>query len=160
MPKPNKEPNEGSNRRLKISPQKRFKNSGFTLLEVLISTIILFLFITMASQAFSQAAQSSLKAERAVKVASLVPLLMENIRGKILAVDTLGDVGGQGQMLDMQYQWQAKILQRKAPASRFDPSTMDFKDYKKRFNLWSVEVVITLGKYQRSWQYEEISWFK
>ncbi len=147
MPKPNR-------------ARKSAKHSGFTLLEVLISSIILFLFITMASQAFSQAAQSSLKAERAAKVASLVPLLMENIRGKVLAVNTLGDVAGQGKMLDMQYHWQAKLLERKRPASRFDPSTMEFKDYKDRFNLWSVEVVVTIGKYQRSWQYEEISWFK
>jgi type II secretory pathway pseudopilin PulG len=160
MPKLNRQLNKELNKGLSLSTGKRVKNSGFTLLEVLISSIILFLFITMASQAFSQAAQSSLKAERAVKVASLVPLLIENIRGKILDVDTLGDFGGQGQMLDMQYHWQAQLLQRKAPASRFDPSSMELKDYKDRFNLWSVELVVTLGKYQRSWQYEEISWFK
>jgi prepilin-type N-terminal cleavage/methylation domain-containing protein len=135
-------------------------NRGFTLLEVLIASIILFLFITMASQAFSQSALSSRKAERAVKVASMVPLLVETIRGQILAVDTPQDVGGEGQMLEVGYQWQAKLIHRKPPAARFDPAHMEFKTYDDRFNLWSVEVVVSIDTYQRSWIYEEISWFK
>ncbi|NQZ06000.1 MAG: type II secretion system protein [Algicola sp.] len=135
-------------------------NRGFTLLEVLIASMILFLFITMASQAFSQSAQTSRKAERAVKVAAMVPLLVETIRGQIMAVDTPQNVGGEGQMLEVQYHWQATLIHRKPPAARFDPSAMEFKTYEDRFNLWSVEVVVSIGTYQRSWLYEEISWFK
>jgi prepilin-type N-terminal cleavage/methylation domain-containing protein len=139
--------------------QKR-NSQGFTLIEVLIASTILFLFLAMAAQAFSQSAQTSIKAERAAKVAALVPLLVENIRGDIHADKSPSDKHGQGAMLDMTYQWRASLLERKAPVERFDPSEMEFKTYQDRFNLWKVDVMIVAGSYQRNWQYEEISWFK
>ena len=133
---------------------------GFTQIEVLIASTILFLFLAMASQAFSQSAQTSIKAEREAKVAALVPLLIENIRGQIHADKTPRDKVGQNTMLDMNYQWRATLIDRKPPVERFDPNEMEFKTYEERFNLWKVDVMIVDGTYQRNWQYEEISWFK
>jgi prepilin-type N-terminal cleavage/methylation domain-containing protein len=139
---------------------QKFNKKGFTLIEVLIAGIILFLFITMASQAFSNSAVASLKAERAAKVAALVPLVVENIHNQIDLVNKRSDASGTGAMLDMEYHWVAKLLQRKPPPYGFDPSTQEFKDYEDRFSLWSVSITVTVGAYQRSWHYEEVSWYK
>lgn len=134
--------------------------AGFTLIEVLISAVILFMFLALASQAFSQAAQSSLKAERAAKVSAAVPLLLETIKQDIMAARSPQGVKGSGVFLDLDYRWQAKLIQRKAPVRRFDPSEMEMKDYAERFNLWQVDLQVGLGSYQRNWQYEEISWYE
>lgn len=136
------------------------RNQGFTLIEVLIASMILFLFLAIAAQAFNQSAMASRKAERAVKVAAVVPLLVENIRHEIVAAKSEVGQSGGGSLFDMAYQWQAKLLSRARPPKRFDPDEMAFKEYDERYNLWQVDVTISSGSYQRSWRYEELSWHK
>ena len=138
----------------------RFRRAeGFTLIEVLVAALILFLFLSLAAQAFSQSAESSRRAERTAKVSAMVPLVVENIKGQIQAAEGVEFVQGTGGMLDVEYQWQAQLVLRKAPPPRFDPSEMEFKTYEERFNLWEVTLKVNLGSYQREWIYEEISWY-
>lgn len=135
---------------------------GFTLIEVLIASLILFLFLALAAQAFSQSAMASVKAERAAKVAAVVPLLVENIRHEIVAARSANEQAGEGVLFDMNYQWQAKLLDRTRPPRRFDPGEQEFKVYEERYNLWQVDVTVgnLAGNYRRTWRYEEISWHK
>lgn len=134
------------------------KAAGFTLIEVLVASIILFMFIMMASQAFSQSAQSSLKAERAVKVAGIVPLLVDNIKSEIFAAKTLADVVGEGHFQQVNYSWKATLVERKPPIEGFDPLLLDFRSYKDKYNLWRVDLTVSVDKYQRHWVYEELTW--
>lgn len=133
-------------------------SQGFTLIEVLIASVILFLFLALAAQAFNQSATASRKAERAAKVAALVPLLLETIRAEIIETKQANDQTGQGVLFEMGYQWQAKLLERTSPPRRFDPDEAEFKDYPDRFNLWQIDLTVTDKTYQRTWRYEEISW--
>ncbi len=135
-------------------------NQGFTLIEVLIASVILFLFLALASEAFSQSALSSRKAERAAKVAAIVPLMIENIRVQIVEAEQVSDLGSEGVLFELNYAWRAKLLKRLKPPRRFDPDENEFKEYDERFNLWQVDVTVGEGTYQRSWQYEEVSWHK
>ncbi len=135
------------------------KIKGFTLIEVLLAAVILFMFLTMASMAFNQAANASLKAERAAKVAAIVPLLTQNIKEVILRSRGTSE-SGQGQFGQMAFRWKASLKQRKAPPPRFDPAELEFKHYPERFNLWLVDLVVIIGSYERHWQYEELSWYE
>lgn len=136
------------------------KQAGLTLIEVLISAMILFMFLTMASQAFNQSAQSSLKAERAAKVSAAVPLLLQNIKHAIMEKRDSGPATGAGEFMGLKYQWQARLQQRKPPVTRFDPSEMEVKSYDDKFNLWQVSLKVSVGSYMRTWQYEEVSWYE
>ena len=131
---------------------------GFTLIEVLIASVILFLFLAIASQAFNQSATASRKAERAAKIAGLLPLLTENIRNKIVAAKQISDQGDCGSFFDLNYQWEATLLERLGPPKRLSVEIED--DTRDRFNLWQVNVIIREGLYQRRWQYEEITWHR
>lgn len=135
------------------------KAKGFTLIEVLIAAVILFLFLAMASQAFNQSAMSSVKAERAAKVAAVVPLLLQNIKQQI-SLSRNTSATGKGQFADVGYSWRANLLSRKPPARRLDPDTMEMRDYDERFNLWQVELEVSLDSYSHRWQYEEVSWYE
>jgi prepilin-type N-terminal cleavage/methylation domain-containing protein len=148
-----------------VSGGHRGKSGGFTLIEVLIASIILFLFLAIASQSFGQAALSSRKAERSAKVAAMVPLLMENIRQHIVEAKTVDAQQGNGLLFEMGFKWKATLLERKQPPRRFDPDSGEIKDYDERFNLWQVEVTVTDevnqdGNYSKTWRYKEISWHK
>jgi prepilin-type N-terminal cleavage/methylation domain-containing protein len=153
------------NSRVKIRQQAINANRGFTLIEVLLASIILFLFLTLAAQAFSQSAVASRKAERAVKLAGLVPLLLENIRTEIDQAKQLGEQTANGSLLGVNYQWQATLLSRAKPAFSFDQGGAAI-DGQERYNLWQVELSISLvsndaeKNYQRTWQYTEVTWHK
>ena len=131
---------------------------GFTLIEVLIASIILFLFLAIASQAFSQSAVASEKAERAAKVAALLPLLTDNIRAQMVLGQSLAEQNGGGELFEMHYQWQAQRIERRGAPKHLDPAVDGYKTYPDRFNLWQVAVTITVKSYQRTWQYKEITW--
>ena len=131
---------------------------GFTLIEILIASVILFLFLALASEAFGQAALASRKAERAVKVAGILPLLTENIRQQIVSADPTGEYSGGGVLFELEYKWQATLLARKSPPPRLDHEVEAFTTYSERFNLWQVDVTVIDGSYQRTWRYEDISW--
>ena len=131
---------------------------GFTLIEVLIASVILFLFLAIASQAFNQSATASRKAERAAKIAGLLPLLTENIRNKIVAAKQISDQGDSGSFFDLNYQWEATLLERLGPPKRLSVEIED--DTRDRFNLWQVNVIVSDGSYQRRWQYEELTWHR
>ena len=135
------------------------KQRGFTLIEVLLSAVILFMFLALAAQAFSQSANASLKAERAAKVAALVPLLTNTIKDRISQARGPERLNNEGRFMELSYRWQAQLLERKPPARRFDPAEMEVKEYNDRFNLWQVELTVSLGSYRRQWRYEEISWY-
>lgn len=137
---------------------KKINSQGFTLIEVLIASIILFMFIVMASQAFSQSALTSRKAERAIKAAGIVPLLIDNIKSQISAEKSVADVSGRGQLEEVTYQWKASLVERKPPVPGFDPLHEEFRSYQEKYNLWQVDLTTTVGDYQRHWIYEEISW--
>ena len=133
---------------------------GFTLIEVLVATVILFLFIAMAAQIFQQSATASLKAERAIKVSALVPLVVENIRNQIDNTKSLGSLRGEGQIEEVKYRWQARLTQRKPPITGFDPLTLEFRSYGDKYNLWNVDLTVSMGSYERHWVYEELTWFE
>ncbi len=132
--------------------------SGFTLIEVLIASVILFMFLAIASQAFNQSATASRKAERAAKIAGILPLLTENIRNKIIAAKQTNEQSDQGRLFDVNYQWRATLLERVGPPERLFVEIKD--DLSDRYNLWQINVTISEGSYQRDWQYEEITWHR
>ena len=136
------------------------KARGFTLIEVLVASIILFIFVAMAAQIFRQSAVSSLKAERAVKVAAVVPLVVENIRGKIMDAKDLSVVKGQGQLQEVSYIWRADLAQRLPPIEGFDPRTEEFRTFDDKYNLWNVDITIVIDSYERHWVYEELTWYQ
>ena len=136
------------------------KSKGFTLIEVLVASIILFIFVAMAAQIFRQSAVSSLKAERAVKVAAVVPLVVENIRSKIMDAKDLSDVSGQGRLQEVEYIWRASLAQRLPPIEGFDPRTEEFRTFEDKYSLWNVDITIVIGNYERHWVYEELTWYE
>ena len=79
---------------------------------------------------------------------------------QIVEAEQVSDLGSEGVLFELNYAWRAKLLKRLKPPRRFDPDENEFKEYDERFNLWQVDVTVGEGTYQRSWQYEEVSWHK
>lgn len=145
----------------RLSSDWRFKQqSGFTLLEVLISAVILFLVIAMLTQIFSTSSRASKAAERAVKVTSSMPLFVQSIREELTQeTPTLGSQKrGQGELLGLRYAWTAEVTDFKAPPDRIDVDLGEMKQYQPKFALWHVELIIGQGDYERIVSYREFTW--
>ena len=137
---------------------KQGRAQGFSLLEVLVASIILFMFLAMAAQAFRQASISSMKAERSAKVAAVMPLLVEGVRQQLFKASIGSTPTGSGELQGIGYQWQAVLSQRSGATRSFDENRLQFVKQADRYNLWDVTLTLQLDSYQREWIYEELTW--
>ena len=134
------------------------KTSGFTLIEVLIAATILFLIIAMSTEVFRVVTTSSAKAQRAVEVSSVVPLIVESVRQELQTGRVTQDTDGDGSFMSVEYYWRAQLLEKRPAPERFDPDEMEVKTYRDRFYFWTVELTIQLNDYSREFVYEEVTW--
>lgn len=135
---------------------------GFTLLEVLVSAVILFLVIAMLTQIFATSSRASKAAERTVKVTSSMPLFVQSIKEKL--VNETPDIGatqsGEGRLLDLRYEWTAEVIEFKAPPDRLDIDIGRNVSYQPKFALWRVELIIGQNEYERAVTYKEFTWIE
>lgn len=135
---------------------------GFTLLEVLVASAILFSAIAITSLIFKSSYVASEKAQQRVEQAGVLPALLiivqEDIREQTAGVtDALKN---HGVIWGMPYRWQAKLSAFKAPPEKFDTDTGTMESYKKRYKLWQVDLSLGEGKKRLDFQYYEISWLR
>lgn len=135
---------------------------GFTLLEVLISAVILFLVIAMLAQIFATSTRASKAAERTVEVTSSMPLFVQAIREKLVQeTPALGHkLSGEGELLALYYRWDAEVTEFKAPQDRLDIDLGNFASYQPKFALWHVDLIIGKGNYERIVSYNEFTWIE
>ncbi|MCC2606157.1 type IV pilus modification PilV family protein [Planctobacterium marinum] len=86
------------------------KTAGFSLIEVLVASFILFMVISACSGIFYGAVKSKKTAEDYTLSTSFAPLLAEHIGLQIKN----GDTSGNGYFLGVTYRWQAKTLKSAA----------------------------------------------
>lgn len=133
-------------------------NRGFTLIEVLIASFILFLVITSITMVYRGALLSSHKAERVLTFSSLIGPVSEQVKDIIHQSSKESELQGQGKMGPLTYSWTAtQIKSGKAP-ERFDAITGTLKTSKVTFTLWDVSVNLQLKTATRQYYFSEVTW--
>lgn len=133
----------------------QIKNSGFTLLEVLVAATILFAALSLSALGVKTLRESSLKAERRIIVLSVVAPLLEQIQFQ-LREEKL--TAGQGTFDDVSYQWKAELGAFAAAPKQFDPDTGLVSQPEKRYRLYRVQLTLQYQGYQLEKQYQELAW--
>ncbi|REL26106.1 prepilin-type N-terminal cleavage/methylation domain-containing protein [Thalassotalea euphylliae] len=154
---------------LKRLGQSQIKNiQGFTLLEVLIASLILFATIAVVSILFKSSFIASEKAQQKLEHTAVVPAVLSVISQEIQekTTATAKELGNKGQMWGVNYHWQANEVAFKAPPDKFDQETGNTENQDNRYKLWQVE--LTLGSDNTSakgnepgslqYRYKEVSW--
>jgi len=151
------------------------KNSGFTLLEVLVASTLLFACISVVTLIFKSAYVASQKAQIKVEQTGVIPALLPLIQQSIRQQTTrFGDqLSGNGIIWGMNYQWQAHVIAFKSPADKFDVDTTRMESYPKRYKKWLVSLeldgvdtainnqtadIVNTRKNGLIYQYHELSW--
>lgn len=142
------------------------KNKGFTLIEILVASVILFSAISVVTLIFKSSYVASQKAQLKVEQTGIVSVLLKKVQQEIRDKTTYSSdkLEGEGVIWGKKYQWHAILLEFKAPIDKFDNETGTTDKFDEKYKLWQVDLVIGTGKsIEKSiveYQYNEISWVK
>jgi type II secretory pathway pseudopilin PulG len=136
---------------------KRRPLAGFTLVEVLIASTILFGSLVVISEAYRTSMAASHRAEAVTRLLAPLPLIVKSVRQR-LRDNPIEVVEGSGEIFDVQYRFAAKTARFEPPPPRFDPDLGGFTTYAPRFRLYDVTVILQAEGYQREFLYQELAW--
>lgn len=138
----------------------RQEHSGFTLIEVLVASMILFASISTISLIYKGAYLTSEKSDSYVVASGAIPIVLENIKEKIRAEgdSSSAKLFGNGAVWGVQYDWQAELQKIKAAPSLFDPDSGRNVETPEKYKLWQVSLNIHYKSLNQSYQYNEMSW--
>ncbi len=137
--------------------KKSIRSQGFTLVEVLIASVIFFSAIVVATQAYSVSVIADAKARDVVSMLGPVPLIVQKIRTEIR--DSPADsINGDGRLFDVDYRFDAAQVRFEPPPPRFDPDTAEFREYPNRFKFYDVRLTVSFGQSEKTFVYQEWAW--
>jgi hypothetical protein len=142
-----------------ITPHLNYKSAkGFTLIEVLIASFILFLVIAAITMVYRGALLSSYKAERVLTFSALIGPVSEQVRDKIHQASKETDLQGEGSMGPMLYTWSATQVKTGKAPERFDVLTGNLQTSIATFRLWDVSIDLQLKTATRQYYFNEVTW--
>jgi len=143
-----------------IKIQKIKSTKGFTLVEVLVASVILFSAIAVVSMIFRGAFIGSEKADNHINLSGIMPAVLASIKDEIQLQGNSTDsqLKGQAQAWDITYQWQASLLKIKSAQPEFDIDTSSMTNPPERFKLWQVSLDVERNGIIKNYEFNELSW--
>ena len=133
------------------------RQGGFTLLEVLIASTILFAALAVASETYRSTLMASSRSQTVVEMLTPLPLITSSIRNDLRS-DPAEQREGAAAMMGVGYTWRATTARYEPPPARFDADRLDFVSYPPRFRLYDVELKRWLRGQKRVYIYQEVAW--
>lgn len=133
---------------------------GFTLVEVLVSVVILTIVVTTVSMVYRTASTSSDRAKSHVKVAAVVPGILQLVRTDIRNKDFIHtSLTGRGKSGEVKFSWDAKVVLTKAVDSSLSPSEFGLAANSGNiYYLWQVSLYLDYAGLSKAYQFSEVSW--
>jgi len=136
------------------------KSTGFTLIEVMVASVILIASIAAMSMIYRGAFISSEKADGHINITGVLPSVLATVRNEIRIQGNSAKIqlGNQSLACDVNYQWQANLLEFKSAQKRFDPDTGKYFTPHKKYKLWQVNLTLERKGISKQYQFNELSW--
>ena len=136
------------------------KQKGFTLIEVMVAAVILFSVIASVSMIYRGAFISSEKANNHVEIAGVLPSILASLRYDIRQQGNSAstELSQQGSTWNVNYHWQAKLIDFKSAPEKFDVDTGKFITPPKKYKLWQVVLTLESNGLKKQYQLKELSW--
>lgn len=128
------------------------KQAGFTVIEVLIASFILFLVISSASLIFSSTVKSKQSATQSLLLYSYVPVLMDHIEAQIQYHDNM--TSGKGYFMGVNYTWRAAVSERKPVDFEQGVGTTPTNEAL----LWKVILTVSVDRKSENFDFSVVSW--
>jgi Tfp pilus assembly protein PilV len=128
--------------------------AGFTLIEVLLASFILFIVLAAMTQVYRGALLSSEKAEAALRISGAVPSIHAKIASLMRQTSDFESPDGDGQFGSLRYSWKAKLIHKGEPPLFLQE---DFGE-DIQFFLWHVDLEVSDKTQTRTYNFTEVSW--
>lgn len=132
----------------------RMGNKGFSLVEVLVASFIMFIALAIFTSVFRGALISSERASDVVDTSAFTGLVVEKIAVTIKQNHGKEKLQGQEQILGKNYHWSASVIKQTQPPARYFGSQLVRADHTAK--LWKVR--LKLVDSDKVYEFEEISW--
>lgn len=136
------------------------RNNGFTLIEVLVASVILFSVITSVSLIYRGALLSSAKAQANIQIANVMPIAIKQIRFNIRARTTgsITELNGNNTFWGVGVTWRASRINFAAPPPLYDIDSNQEQEQANKYFLWHVEAQFLLHETTKKIEFKEVSW--
>ena len=134
------------------------KQHGFTLIEVLIASSILFLAIAIAVISFSATRQTSVMAAERIALHTPLNIIVDQVESALRPA-TAEVVSGQGRLGSVSYRWQASLNSRYSPpALPTESQSINQSQVPGRFLLFDIQIQLESDGAKRSYSYQKLGW--
>jgi type II secretory pathway component PulJ len=136
-----------------ITPIRR----GFTLIEVLIASVILFATITVVAESYRTSLASGQRATAVIEMLTPVPLIISTIRARIRDRPEQR-LTEEGQLLGVRYTFEAVSVRFEPPPPSIDLEMQRLRVFNPRYRLYEVTLYLERGSVKRQFVYKELAW--
>lgn len=131
--------------------------AGFTLVEVLIASVILFATVTVIAESYRSSLAAGQRATITAEMLTPLPLITSTIR-KQLRERPDERLRGDGELLGVGYFFEAVTVRFEPPPPTFDATIEDVRVFAPRYRLYDVRLSLERRSIQRQFLYQELAW--
>lgn len=135
---------------------------GFSLIEVLVASLILFLTVTIMLTLYQGAILSSQKAEDSLESIPYIKQLQNNISEALEMHSDLSPIIQDGEIDDVSYTWSARVITKGRAAHPENPSLDQINGSARSVTtiiyLWEVQLTITYNGTDSEFTFWELTW--
>ena len=144
----------------------RRHQQGFSLVEVLVAAVILFMVVTVSLVIYRAAMSTSIRAESALRLSMDIPQARELITREMQSGFSNPPRSGRLTLSGVDISWEAQLLSS-GQVTDLEAVTIGGGGsgaaaqtiaLDRKFYLWEVSLLATLGKQQRNFSFKELTW--
>nr|WP_276307696.1 prepilin-type N-terminal cleavage/methylation domain-containing protein [Alteromonas facilis] len=140
--------------------QLRYKYpNGFTLVEVLVATVIMVAALASLTLVFRTNLLSNQKAVDNLTIDTSVPIILNNVRQMVRRNSDPTVLNGRVfKVFSTEYSISLQLVQRASPPRFFNPDSQQLENFPRKYALWNIHVQVNNGDTSREFQLYELSW--
>jgi hypothetical protein len=131
---------------------------GFTLVEVLIASVILFSTLTVFTVILRTALISNERAIEVVEKSVATIMILDDIQVALFESSSVGKANGEGSFIGSAYRWKASVKESARPPPRYLGQQLVQAEHE--IKLWTVELEMLTenSKNIKNFTYDEATW--
>lgn len=133
------------------------KRGGFTLVELLIASTILFATLTLVAEGYRSVVTASARSSDMASLLAPLPLIRNHVQD-VIRMKPDERVVGSGELLGVVFAFNAVSRSFLPPPAVVDPDISEMRYFAPRYRLYDVSLVVSRGRTKEEFLYQELAW--
>ncbi|CAH9056812.1 hypothetical protein PSECIP111854_01869 [Pseudoalteromonas sp. CIP111854] len=136
------------------------KSLGFTLVEIMVASVILFAVLSTVSMVYRGAILSSTKAAEHLQINAQVQPLLEQIETQVRAMSSTNqeNLTFEGQSNQVKFEVSASLIDFRAAPDRFNPDSGEYIELPLKYKLWRIHLQLSYNNTNKSFTFTQLGW--